>query len=345
MKPIDQRIFLCGLGNVGKAFLQLLLEKREIIREKEGVNLILAGVADTSGSAYNLGGELSPGELLKFLESGGKAGAFESFGKEGMDGVETIRKGDFDVLIECTPTNPKDIGAGFHHMMAAIRRNMNIITANKGPLVLQYGPLHRMAKESGVKIGLSAATAAALPTVDIGSGPLVGTNVESVEGILNGTTNYILTSMTRESCSYEEALESARKQGIAETDPSLDVEGWDTGNKILLIANRLFGMELGPKDISVKGITDLSIADIEQAGRNNKVVKLVGSISSKGEQLNLEVSPRQLEPDHPLARVDYTEKGISFLTDTMGRITVIGGKSSPVGAAAALLKDLILLSR
>ncbi len=336
---------LCGLGKVGKAFLRLIDEKRDEILSKEGIELILAGIADSSGSASVRDGEIAPRELLGHLESGGKAADYGSFGRDDLDGVDAIKKGDFTLLVETTPTNMKDIGPAFHHMMSAMQRRMTIVTANKGPLVLQYGPLHRMAKDSKVAIGLSAATAAALPTVDIGVGPLVGTRIQRIEGILNGTTNYILTSMARENRCYEDALEEARRMGIAETDATLDVEGWDTGNKIIIIANRLFQTELGPKDIEVEGITKLDLNDIRQAMVNNKVIKLIGSIKNSNGKLVLQVSPRQLEPDHPLSGVDYSEKGISFLTDTMGRVTVTGGKSSPMGAAAALLKDLVLLSR
>ena len=115
----------------------------------------------------------------------------------------------------------------------------------------------------------------------------------------------------------------------------------DTCNKIILIANRVFGALLRPKDVAVTGITGITPDQIEKARAEDKVIKFLGTGGFEKGQLQLKVEPVALDTDHPLAAVNYSEKGISYLTDTMGRITVTGGKSSPLGAAAALLKDII----
>jgi homoserine dehydrogenase len=142
-------------------------------------------------------------------------------------------------------------------------------------------------------------------------------------------------------CSYETALQEAQELGIAETNPSLDVEGRDTANKIVLIANRLLGLSLGPNDITVEGITKITTEDVAAARGAGQVIKLIGTVKRTESGVQLSVSPKRLDADHPLALVGGSEKAISYLTDTMHRITVSGGKSSPIGAAAALLKDLI----
>jgi homoserine dehydrogenase len=170
---------------------------------------------------------------------------------------------------------------------------------------------------------------------------LAGANVLTVEGVLNGTTNYILTRMHVEKCSYETALKAAQEMGIAETDPTLDVAGFDTRNKLIVIANRIFDKHFGPDDVAVEGITRITSADIEKAVAAGNVIKLVGTAERDEGGLKISVGPKVLEMTHPLAAVNLAEKGISYLTDTMGRVTVTGGKSSPTGAAAALLKDLI----
>ena len=193
----------------------------------------------------------------------------------------------------------------------------------------------------GFASSISAATAAALPTLDVGLICLAGANVLAVEGILNGTTNYILTRMHLEKCSYETALKAAQEMGIAETDPTLDVEGLDTRNKIVVIANRIFDKNFGLNDVAVEGITRVTPADIDKSLETGNVIKLVGSAERNEGGVTISVGPKVLEAEHPLAAVSYAEKSISYLTDTMGRVTVTGGKSSPVGAAAALLKDLI----
>jgi homoserine dehydrogenase len=206
---------------------------------------------------------------------------------------------------------------------------------------LFYQELHELAQQQGVGIHISAATAAALPTLDVGIVCLAGTQLLEAEGILNGSTNFILTRMQQDGCSYRDALKEAQSLGIAETDPSLDVEGRDTANKIVLIANRLFGMTFGPNDVEVNGITDITSEEIAAAAAEGKVIKLIGTAKRTDNGLQLSVAPKHLDKEHPLASVSGSEKAISYLTDTMHRITVSGGKSSPIGAAAALLKDLI----
>jgi homoserine dehydrogenase len=147
--------------------------------------------------------------------------------------------------------------------------------------------------------------------------------------------------MQQEATDYEVALKEAQELGIAESDPRLDVEGHDTANKIVLIANRLFGLSLGPENISVEGITKVTAEDIAAARDAGQVIKLIGTARRTDSGMQLSVGPKRLEETHPLAMVGGSEKAISYLTDTMHRITVSGGKSSPVGAAAAMLKDLI----
>jgi homoserine dehydrogenase len=227
------------------------------------------------------------------------------------------------------------------HIQTALTHGRHVVTAAKGPLVLRYKELKALAEKSKVKLMISAATAAALPTLDVGLSCLAGTEVLSAEGILNGTTNYILTRMHEDGSPYGEALEEAQKMGVAEPDPSLDVEGRDTANKILLIANEVFQASISLQDVAVEGITKVTLQDIERAKEEGKVIKLIGKVEKKDGRILASVAPMALPANHPLAGVRGTEKAISYLTDTMDRVTVSGGKSNPLGAAAALLKDII----
>ena len=186
---------------------------------------------------------------------------------------------------------------------------------------------------------ISGATAAALPTLDVALYSLAGTEIYRIEGILNGTTNYILTRM-REGMDYKQALEEAQSKGIAEPDPSLDVEGWDTASKILLITNTVMDIDLTLKDVKVEGITAVPIHLLDEGREEDKALKLLGEFSRE-EDFKLEVSPKLIDRSHPLFGVDGANKGITFTTDTMHSVTVTGGKSDPRGAGAALLKDII----
>jgi homoserine dehydrogenase len=215
-----------------------------------------------------------------------------------------------------------------------------VVTANKSPLVVDLNGLRELARKKGLSLKYSAATAAALPTLDVGVHSLAGAEILSIEGILNGTTNYILTKM-RHGTAYDEALREAQDKGIAERNPALDVEGWDTAAKLLLIANSVLGLDLSLREIHVEGITRLPHRKAAAAREAGKALKLIGRISRSGGRWRAEVAPSIIDGSHPLFGVDGANKGVTFLTDTMGAVTVTGGKSDPRGAAAALLKDII----
>ena len=338
---IKKRLIVCGMGNVGKHFARLIVDRRQQLQGKYGLDIQFTAVVDIGGAAVSTRGPLPMTQLLTHIEKGGTVETFAGCGQPGLSGSDAIAAVEADVLIETTPTNLSDGEPGHGHFQAALEKGLDIISANKGPLVLFYKKLLERAKKKKCRIYMSAATAAALPTLDVGRLCLAGAEVESIDGILNGTTNYILTRMHIEKCAYDTALKAAQDLGIAETDPTLDVQGLDTRNKILLIANQVFEENFRPQDVPTTGIVGITPEEIEQARSAGQVIKLVGTARKDSDGVTLRVEPKALDREHPLAGINYSEKGISYLTDTMGRITLTGGKSSPVGAAAALLKDLI----
>jgi homoserine dehydrogenase len=145
--------------------------------------------------------------------------------------------------------------------------------------------------------------------------------------------------------SYDVALAEAQRLGIAETDPSLDVEGWDTASKLVLLTNALLGGNLTLNDLEVSGIEEVKPQDIRTAADSGKVLKLIARAEIADGRVIAFVRVCQLGSDHPLARVTGAEKAVTYTTDTMDKITVVGGKSDPRGAAAAILKDLINLAQ
>lgn len=342
-----RRIILCGFGKVGRAFAELVQEKQDTLRSAYQLDVGIAAVVDIGGAV------LAPHSLrfipipalLAHVAAGEPVERFADFGLPGATGDAVIENLDADLLVEATPTNLTTGEPGLGHICAALKRGMDVVTANKGPLVLRYADLHRLAEESQARIAMSAATAAALPTLDVGQICLAGTQIMRIEGILNGTTNFILTKMLHEGCDYRIALEVAQARGIAETDPTLDVEGFDTANKLILLSNALLGTAYGPRDVERRGITLITpqmVATAQQAGR---VMKLIGRAQADRGKVRLTVAPEELPAEHPLASVHGAEKAVTYETDTMGTVTVVGGRSSPTGAAAALLKDIINLAR
>jgi len=336
-----KRIILCGAGNVGISFLKLVAERAEAIRIKHSLNIEVGGIVDIGGAVIAKEGALPLDDLLAFIQQGGRPESFPVYGQKGLTGIEAINSNHFDILIETTPTNLKNGEPGNSFITAAIEKGMDIVSANKGPFVLFYDQLHKLAAANNSRLFISAAVGAALPTLDVGKFSTVGASITGIEGILNGTTNFILTKMYLEKSSYSDALKEAQTMGIAETDPTLDVAGYDSRNKIVLIANTLLNTNFGINDVPVKGITDVTYDDIDRAVKQGKVLKLIAAAQIEDGKVSLSVSPKAIDQNHPLAAINFSEKGITYTTDTMGQITVLGGKSSPLGAAAALLKDVI----
>jgi homoserine dehydrogenase len=342
-----QRIILCGFGNVGRAFAHLLSERRHLLGERYDLDLQVVAVVDIGGAALAPRSlQMIPlGELLGHVNAGGTVEGFGDFGMPGATGETVIESLESELVVEATPTNLTTGEPGLRHMRAALLRGAHVVAANKGPLVLRYAELQELARQHQVQICMSAATAAALPTLDVGQTCLAGAEILAIEGILNGTTNFILTKMQDENYSYSDALQEAQARGIAETDPTLDVEGFDTANKLILLSNALLGTRYRPEQVSRRGITQISPQMAIDARRAGKSLKLIGRARIAQGNVHLSVAPEELPVDHPLASVHGTEKAVSYETDTMGRVTVMGGRSSPTGAAAALLKDIINLAR
>ena len=327
-----------GYGNVGKAFLKLIQKKEETCREKYGLDLRVAAIIRSKKALLYC--QLQKADrILEKLQDYVEEKSSPVW-KENIFLEETIDTFHPGVLVECTPTDSKTGGAGLQYIRLALDRDWNVVTANKGPLVIDYQGLMDKARQKNLSLKISGATAAALPTIDVAQNSLAGSEILKFEGIVNGTTNFILTKIG-EGSNFSDALHEAQEKGIAETDPIQDVEGWDTAYKVLLLTNAIFDISKSLSDVKVQGITQINPALIQESRIGGKKLKLLGRMSRKGEDISLEVVLEAVDKTHPLFYVDGTEKGITFETDTMSTITVIGGKSDPIGTAAALLKDLI----
>lgn len=341
------RLLICGFGRVGQAFAELLDSKKDRLRDRLNLEINVVCVVDLFGAAAGHGKQecVPLKDLLAFVKQGGRVDQFPHLGRTELKGKRAILETEVDILAEATPTNIVDGEPGLTHIRTALKRKIHVISANKGPLVLRFGELNSLAEKQGVQLRFGAATAAALPTVDLAHYCLAGSEITQIEGILNGTTNYILTRMYKSECTLEEALSEARDMGIAEKDPTLDLEGWDTASKLVLIANELFGCNLSLSDVTVSGISGITREKIADVKKEGKIMKLIGRISTHNSKVAASVSPESLSIEDPLATVNGAEKGITFDTDSMGKVTVMGGKSSPKAAAAALLRDLINIYR
>jgi homoserine dehydrogenase len=331
-------VVLLGFGQVGRAFVRLFLEKRERLWERYDIELNLKAVLTSRGGLMAEASLHDPalGEMTR-KELPGSAYWKPDLGLDDIwDKVEP------GVLVECLSGDLETGQPALGFVRSALARGWQVAAASKEPLAVDLKGLRTIARQSGVHFKFSAATGAALPAADVGLLSLAGSEITGLEGILNGTTNFILTRMG-EGVDYPQALAEAKLRGIAEPDPRRDVEGWDTAVKLLILANLILDSDFKLSDIRRTGITSLTLDEVARAGREGRKVKLIGRLERKGGRTSLAVAPIALEPGHPLFAVDGPEKGVTFATDTMGALTIIGGRSDPRGAAAALLKDILAM--
>jgi homoserine dehydrogenase len=340
MKSVN--IVMAGFGRVGRAFARTAASKSDLCRERYDLDLAVRGVFRSDGGAVGEG-PLPLGSYFSDPQPDIRQADFWRQGLRPDVAFATIEPG---VFVDCTPSDLKTGEPALSHMTSAISRGWHVVAASKGALVLKFREITELAARKGVRLRYSAAVGAALPTLDVGVPALAGTEILGIEGILNGTTNYILTRVG-EGMDYGRALHEAQNKGIAEPDPTMDVDGWDTACKILLISNAVLGTAFGLEDVEVEGIRGISHELVARAAQVGKAIKLMGKCSKEDRDhpWKIAVGLALLDPGHSLFGINGTDKGITYYSDTMGAITVTGGKSDPQGTAAAILKDIIRIYR
>ena len=179
-----------------------------------------------------------------------------------------------------------------------------------------------------------------MPTVNVGWRDLAGSRIERVEAVLNGTTQGILRMMEAGS-SYADALAEMQLRGLAETDPTLDVDGWDAANKTVILANAVLRRPTRLADLAIEGITRLTAEDLHAASARGERIVLLCLAERQGDGFALSVRPTALPADHPLARMGGDEMGVVYYTDIAGRLSVTSRETDPVPTAAAMLRDTI----
>ncbi len=333
-------VVLTGYGNVGKAFVRLLAEKKLDGARRFGLDLDLKAVFRRSGGW--LAGGCDDAEAL----AADPAVPLESHPGwvPGLSFEAALPRLAPGVLAEATPSNWRTGEPQLAFLHAALDAGWSIAAASKGALVVDFRGLTEKARARGLALKYSGATAAALPALDVATVALAGSTIERIDGILTGTTNYILSRIEAGE-SFAGALAEAQAQGIAEPDPSMDIDGWDTACKLLLIANAAAGTSLTLADIKVEGIRGVTVETMRSACEEGRATKLLGRLTIQDGRAVAEVKPVSVELSHPLHGISGTAKGIAFLTDTMGTIALTGGKSDPRGTAAAMLKDIINIYR
>lgn len=335
------RIGLIGYGGVGRAFVELLHNKRKELAA-DGLDISLNYVINSRGGVYNKVG-IDLGDFLEFSRRGDIL-SYDGGGKE-IDFSKITENRDIDLLVETTPTNKETGEPGLSHISNALDMGIHVVTANKGPILLGYKKLKEKALKGGVQLGIGCTTGGALPTINGGIMDMAGSKILSIEGVLNGTTNFILKEMEDNGVTYMDALKKAQAMGIAETNPSLDVEGWDTAIKLLILTNVIMEQDKKLNEVNIEGITKITPEEIAEALRDGERYKLIGKAVLKDGEVEMMVKLERLSSGHPLYGVDGKNKAVRYTSDTLGDLTLIGGASGTIPAAAAIIRDIVNIHR
>lgn len=345
MNKLDPRIIstaLIGLGHVGRSFLSILEVKEQRLAAEFGVTLRPVCVADSSGVALTTHG-FDPRRLRTHKAAGGRVADLVEF-QPGLTPAQAV--GDpalgLDLVLEASPVNLVDGEPGLGVTRAALARGAGVVLANKGPLVLAFQELHALAAAHNAGLAFSATVCGALPVINIGRRDLVGAEILHLRGIFNSTSNFILDEMGQ-GRTYAAALAEAQQRGIAEADPSLDVEGWDTANKLVIIANSFLGVTVRLADVEVQGITGITPAQLHAATAQGQVIKLLASAERVAQGYQLTVKPALLPQESFLGSCSSWEMGIEVQSDLYGKMYHKIWEREPLPTAAAMLRDAINL--
>jgi homoserine dehydrogenase len=317
----------------------LIQLKRDLLRKRFDLELVMVGASDTSGAALS-DVPLNLADLLELKRQHQGIAAYPKVGRAGMTPQQLVQATKTDILVELSLTNLKDGEPGLSTIRSALNRKMNVVTANKGPLVLAYPEIAALAKSNGVQLLHSATVTGGLPTLNIGVRDLGVTVIEKVEGVVNGTTNYILSRMAQGQ-TYEVALKHAQEIGMAEADPSLDVDGWDAANKLVIIANAVLRRPTALKDVTVEGIRKVTQDDLHAAEKRGETIKLIALAEKVGNDYVLSVKPTLLPKSNPLAKLGAGMMGVMYHTDINGTIFAAIEENDQYPTAAGVLRDIV----
>ena len=334
------KLALLGFGTVGQGICEILLEKKNYLKEKYDFDFEIVAVADFAyGNVYNPDGLDIPSMLEEV-----KAKKKFSNDMVDWDNLELIKNCNADVLCELTFTDLNTGGPAIEHCRVALESGKNVVTSNKGPAALKYPEMKKIADANGVKFLIEGTVCAGTPVINLTDGPLAGCEISKIRGILNGTTNYMLSEMEK-GMDYDEVLKVAQELGYAEADPTGDVEGHDARGKVTILANIVMGAELDISDVSCEGITKITSDDIQKAKDNNTRWKLIGSVEKKDGKVIGSVAPEMVDLSHPLAGVMGATNALTFTTDLLGDVTIVGPGAGRIETGFSILTDILSIHR
>lgn len=332
------RIILFGFGVVGQNLAKLFLSRGDDLYQLYGMKPRIVAVMDRKGYVVSQSG-FDLERLLKVKRTKGSVYDYEhkvTFKglNENLNIDELLSNIDAECFVEVTPTNLKSGEPSLSYIISAMKHGKSVVTANKGPLALAFPSLIELARYNDVMLRFSATVGGGTPILEFAKHCLKGDSIRSFKGILNGTTNYILTKI-EEGLEFDQALEDASIKGYAEADPSLDIDGYDAAAKLVIMANWIMNMKVTLNDIKFEGIRNVTRKQMEEVLKKGSTIKLIAECNDQ-----LSVRPSIVNKDDPLC-VNGTLNAVTFFSEHSGELTIIGRGAGGMETASAILRDLI----
>ena len=324
------RIALIGYGNVGQAFARMLKRREDYIKETFGLEPFITAISTGRHGGITNANGLDTKNLT-----------YDMFDKD-LKAMDVIDFGEYDVMCELTPINIMTGQPATDHIRRALELKKHVITANKGPIAWHYRELRDLAKKQGVQLCYEATVMDGVPVYNMAQETLRGCKITEIKGILNATTNFILTEMEK-GISYEDAIEEGRRQGFVEADPSMDLDGWDASAKLTALMNVLMYETITPMDIDRIGISGITKEDLDKAAAEGKKIKLLCHGYLKDGKAIGEVKPTLVDKNDMAAIMDATMSYVTVNTDLMGEVTVVEHAFEPEidHTAYGVLSDIL----
>lgn len=327
------RTILIGLGTIGQSYCQLLENRKGDLLTNYGIDSKIVAVADSKGVAIDEKG-ININDILS-VKKNNKSVSDLSIGDKSKTSIDLIEEIDAELLVDATPTNIQDGEPSASLLESAMKTKKNIITANKGPLALAFSSIIEKADYNNVILKYSATVGGGTPILEFGRKCLEADRILEMHAILNGTTNYILTEMDDRGLNFQDALKEAQELGYAETDPTLDIDGFDAAAKLVIMSNLLLGKELVLNDLKIEGIRDITQKDITKAKDNGNTIKLIASVNNMAK-----VEPVIISKDDPMS-VAGALCSVKFVSEFAGEEIIIGKGAGGMETASAMIRDLV----
>jgi homoserine dehydrogenase len=336
---------LLGFGNVGRALARLLLAKAPTLEAEFGLAYAVTGISTRSrGQVINARG-IDLERALRLVERGEPLLELLGGAPSQPDGtLEFVRACPADLIFESTWLDPHTGQPATDYVRAALNARRHVVTSNKGPVAFSYRQLRDLAQARDVGFFFESTVMDGAPVIGVAREGLPGSRVHRIRGVLNSTTNAMLTRI-EEGLSYEAALAEMQAAGMAEADPSMDVDGWDAAVKVVVLANVVMAADLRPADVERRGIRHLDAEAVRRAAQAGDHFKLVCEAWRAGEEVRASVRPVRLPGTDPLARVRGTTSIVSYQTDTLPDLTVIEHDPTPSTTAYGMLADMVNVAR